>query len=93
MNLGIRATKVFVATVHLKGITIMDNVRKGEIALAFFKNQLRKEGVHLTPSLRRDIGDTAKTIGIPIEEMMELVEIMVREMVEETFAKKPEKQG
>ena len=66
----------------------MDDIRKGQIALAYLKNKLREEGVRLTPNLRRQAGNTAKTIGISSEEAMEFVEGIVRELVEETFAKK-----
>ena len=66
----------------------MDNVRKGQIALRFVKHQLREKGVRLTPNFRREVGNEAKAIGISIEEAMEFVELIVRELVEETFAKK-----
>ncbi len=65
----------------------MKEARKGEIALAYLKNKLREEGVRLTPNLRRQVGNTAKAISIPIEEAMEFAEIIVRELVDEAFAK------
>lgn len=65
----------------------MDDVRKGQIALLYLKNKLREDGVRLTPNVRRQIGNTAKAVGISIEEATEFAEIMVRELVEETFAK------
>ena len=70
----------------------MDNIRKGQIAIAYLKNKLREEGVRLTPNLRRQVGNTAKAIGISVEEAMEFTEITVRELVEEVFAK-PDKRG
>ncbi len=63
----------------------MDDIRKGQIALAYLKNKLREEGIRLTPNFRRQIGNTAKSIGIPIEEAVEFAEGMVRDLVEETF--------
>ena len=65
----------------------MDNVRKGQIALLLVKHQLREKGVRLTPNFRREVGNEAKAIGISIEEATEFVELIVRELVEETFAK------
>ncbi len=64
----------------------MDEARKGQIALAYLKNKLREEGVRLSPNIRRQIGNTAKAIGITTEEAMEFAEGLVRELVEEAFA-------
>ena len=65
----------------------MDTARKGQIALLLIKNQLREKGVRLTPSLWIEVGEEAKTIGISIDEAMEFVELIVRELVEEAFSK------
>jgi hypothetical protein len=65
----------------------MDDIRKGQIAFLFLKHQLREKGVRLTPNFKREIGNEAKAIGISIEEATEFVELIVRELVEETFAK------
>ena len=66
----------------------MDEIRKGQIALLYLKNKIREEGVRLTPNMKRQIGNTAKAIGIPVEEATEFSEIMVRELVEEVFGPK-----
>jgi len=65
----------------------MDDIRKGQIALLLIKRKLRKDGIRLTPNFRREIGNEAKTTGVPFDELMEFIEIMVREQVEEAFAK------
>jgi len=65
---------------------VMDETRRGQIALLYLKNKLREEGVRLTPNFRRQAGNTAKAIGISVEEVMKFSEIIVRELVEETFA-------
>ncbi len=70
----------------------MDATRKGQIALLLVKHQLREKGVRLTPNFRREIGNEAKAIGVSIEETTEFVELIVRELVEETFFK-PDKRG
>lgn len=62
--------------------------RQGQIALKFLKKKLRDEGVRLTQNTRREIGNVAGAIGISIEEAMEFAEILVRELVEETFSTK-----
>ena len=65
----------------------MDNVRKGEVALLFLKYQLREKGFRFTPNFKREIGNEAKAIGVSLDEATEFVELIVRELVEETFAK------
>ncbi len=65
----------------------MDPKRQGEIALMFLKHKLREEGVRLTPNFKRQIGNTAKAVGITTEEATNFVEIIVRELTEELFAK------
>ncbi len=67
---------------------MLTEARNGEIARLILKSQLRKKGVTLDNNFRRDIGNEAKNLGIPHEEMLEFVEKIVREIVEETFAKK-----
>lgn len=66
----------------------MDEKRKGEIALLFLKYKLRRDGVRVGQNTKREIGNTAKDIGITPEEAMEFAEIMTRELVDETFAPK-----
>lgn len=66
----------------------MDEKRKGEIALLLVKNQIKEKGVRISQNLRRDIGNDAKNIGISTDEAMEFMELIVRELVEKTFAKK-----
>ena len=70
----------------------MDDIRKGQIALAYIKNKIRKEGIHLMPNLQLQAGDTAKDIGISTEEAMEFAEGILHELVEEAF-RKPDKRG
>ncbi len=65
----------------------MDNRRKEQIALLLIKHQLREKGIRLTPNFRRGIGNEANSIGISVDEAMEFAEIIVRELVEEIFAK------
>lgn len=65
---------------------MMDDIRKGQIALLLIKHQLREKGIRLTPNFKREIGNEAKAIGIPIDEAMKFVELVVRELVEEAFA-------
>lgn len=69
----------------------MDEIRKGQIALLYLKNKIREEGVRLTPNMKRQIGNTAKAVGISVEEATEFDEIIVRELVEEAFD--PKKRG
>lgn len=75
-----------VASSTSKGIK-MEQKRQGEIALALFKLKLGEDGIRIKLDVRREIGDAAKKLGIPIDEAMEFYEIIVREMVEKVFAK------
>jgi len=70
----------------------MDEKRKGEIALLWLKWKMKQEPLHLGKNLRRDLGNRTKDLGIELDEAMEFAEIMVRELVDDTFAqfKKPE---
>ena len=62
----------------------MSKDRQGEIALLFLKNQLRREGIRLT-NLKRRVNSEASQIGIPVKEAQEFAELMVRQLVDETF--------
>jgi hypothetical protein len=62
--------------------------RQGEIALAILRNKLRDEGVRVGPHIQREIPKKAKDIGVTEDELLELYEMLTRELVEETFAKK-----
>ena len=66
----------------------MDVARRNEIAYLFLKYKLKREGAHVCPNFRRDVGSTAATIGISFEEALEFVEPVIRELVDETFVKK-----
>jgi hypothetical protein len=66
----------------------MDSKRMGEIALAILQQQLREDGVRVTP---RGLGEKAKQaikMGIPENEYREFVETMVRAHIDEVFKKK-----
>ena len=70
--------------------SIMDEVRKGQIAYLFLKNRVSDGGIRLSRDFKRELGNVAKTVGITLEEATEFTEIMVREVVDEIFAKKPD---
>jgi hypothetical protein len=61
--------------------------RMGEIALMIFKQRLREDGIRLKPNFRREVGNEAQKTGIPAAELAEFAEIVIRELVEEAFAK------
>jgi len=69
----------------------MDQKRKGEIALLYLKLKLSEDGIRLKPDIKRQMINTSKLIGITPGEAIEFGETLVRELVEEAFAK-PEKQ-
>ena len=67
---------------------MLSKERQGEIALLFLKHKLQRDGVMLSPSIHREIGNVAKALGISVEEAMEFAEMIVREHVEAMFPKK-----
>ncbi len=69
----------------------LSETRKGELALLYLKLKLRDEGIRLVPEIRRQIGNTAKAVGISYAEAFEFAEGIVRELMEETFAGGPGK--
>lgn len=63
--------------------------RMGQIAILYLKEVLRKRGgIELTPNMRREVGNIAKAIDIPVDEAMLFTESLVREAVDEIFNKK-----
>jgi hypothetical protein len=60
--------------------------RMGEIALALVKEDLRR-GRAFDPSFRRELGNIAKTTGIPLEELIEFRKLLIKYLFEETFGK------
>jgi hypothetical protein len=87
-GLGNPGHEGLVAEVLSQEVAGMNDIRKGQIAVLFVKERLRKKGVRLTLNLRREIGNEAKNLGISLEEATEFFEDIVRELVEEAFAKK-----
>lgn len=65
----------------------LTETRRGQIALMFLKFRFRQDGVRIGHHTKRELGSTAKELGILVEEAMAFVEMMVRELVEETFPK------
>ncbi len=61
--------------------------RKGQIALLYVKEMKRKNGIDLKPNMRREIANMAKEIGVPVEEAMEFMEEIAREIFDEAFRK------
>jgi len=56
----------------------MTNERKLEIAMAMLGYIMRMNNVRLTEDTLRDLGNMARAMGISIEEVMELIEPLVR---------------
>lgn len=67
--------------------------RMGEIALLLLKMKFRTEGIRIGKNSRREIGNTAKEIGIPFEEALEFTEVLTKELMVETFSNKKEDTG
>lgn len=64
----------------------MEDVRKGEIALALLKRQTIKDGFHFDRDrIRREFGNASKEIGISVsvDELMEFADSVIDELYEE----------
>ncbi len=66
---------------------MLSETRKGEIAIAILKLRLREEGIRVGPYIKRELPNKAKQLNIDAGELSEFFELMVREMVDETFKK------
>ena len=79
MNLVIPATRESWQIRTLKGVS-MDPKRQGEIALKLVKHLLRKRGVTL--------GNVAKAIEVPVEELKQFAKPLMQEILDECFSVK-----
>ncbi|MEI6650278.1 MAG: hypothetical protein WCL23_02455 [Candidatus Moraniibacteriota bacterium] len=67
--------------------TPLSKERKGEIAYVLIGLKLKREGLRLTPSFKREMGDIAKEVDIPFEELLQFTEEITRKLVDEIFTK------
>ena len=58
--------------------------RKGEIALSLFKHLMKTEDLRLN-NLKRELGNRAVAIGVPIDELKEFAKLMIAEATEEAL--------
>lgn len=69
------------------GRLVMNDVRKGELAVLMLKYLLRRKGIHLGQNFKDDIREVAVKIGVSYDEAIEFAEIIVRDVVNEAFQK------
>ena len=67
--------------------------RKGEIALLCLKYKLLTQGIKLHGELRRDIGNAAKAMGIPVEEAVEFTHDLLNDLINTVLSPKSKSQG
>ncbi len=58
--------------------------RKGEIAVSLLKHLTKTEDLRLN-SLKRELGNRAAAIGVPIDELKEFAKLMIAEATEEAL--------
>ena len=64
----------------------MEQVRKGEIALALFKMKTREEGVRLLPrKIKSDLANVSRKTGVPVGELREFAREIAEELFHECF--------
>lgn len=64
----------------------MEEKRKGEIGLALLKYQMSREGIRFA-NIKRESGNIAKAIDVPLDELKEFGKIIMQELLDETFGK------
>jgi hypothetical protein len=63
----------------------MDQVRQGEIALLLVKHLIRKRGIMVSRDNMRDLGNTAKAIGVSLDELKQFAKPIIQELLDECF--------
>jgi hypothetical protein len=63
----------------------MDQKRQGEIAIRLVKHIMRKQGLRLSHNEMRELGNVAKAIGVPVEELKQFTKLLVQELIDECF--------
>lgn len=79
----------FVVRSFQKEVHMMDEKRKGEIALLILKRKFAKDGIRLDENFRRNLGNEAKAINVTLEELLEFSELFVRDLVDQLFCPMP----
>jgi len=64
----------------------MDEKRKSEIALILLKYKIAKESISLA-ELKRELGNIAKAIDVPLDELKDFFTILHKELLEEILNK------
>ena len=64
----------------------MSEERKGQIAYALLKTELREKETKFSPELRRKLGNLANKAGVPIEEAIDFTRHLFGELLEEALA-------
>jgi hypothetical protein len=64
--------------------------RQGEIAYLFLKYYLKQRGLPIDQNFRRRIGNIAKSIGVPADEVLEFATKLAQEILHEVSAAKEE---
>ena len=72
----------------IRSFNMLSKERQGEIALAILKRKMHTEGIRVGPQVMREIPSLSKDLNISKDDLAEFFELMVRQMVDETFKKK-----
>jgi hypothetical protein len=63
----------------------LTEARKGEISLRVLKYILRKKGFNLAPEKKREFGQLAKDIGVPLPELLQFAKPLAQELLDDLF--------
>ncbi len=69
----------------------MDAARQGEIALRVLKYIVEKSGVHVSKDKIRELGDIAKKIDVPLDELKAFAKPILQEAFDKCFDNPPAK--
>ncbi|MCX6743393.1 MAG: hypothetical protein NT116_04120 [Candidatus Parcubacteria bacterium] len=69
-----------------KRVEGLSKERQGEIAMACLKYLLRKRGFTLNSQIKRELGNSAKELGIDPEELKAFLKPLVQEILDEALS-------
>ena len=64
---------------------MLDPKRQGEIALLLVKYFIRRRGITISHDNMRELGNTAKAIGVTSDELRQFAKPLIQEALDECF--------
>ncbi|MDO8505482.1 MAG: hypothetical protein Q7S48_02820 [bacterium] len=64
----------------------MSEERKGQVAVLLLKDHILEQGFTISSQSRRNLGNVAKRIGVPLDELLEFARPLLQEALEASLA-------